>query len=228
MFKIDRATNSLERLCRTSFGELSISERRDLQEWIAASPDCLGEELLIIQKEFDGFHETRERLDLLAIDKQGRLVIIENKLDDTGRDVVWQAIKYASYCSTLKTAQIVEIYSRYCGGDRSAAEAAIQEFLEKASFDEVTLNKGNDQRIFVVAANFRNEVTATALWLLAHQIDFRCFRVSPFRFGEDVLLSFEQIVPPAESRRLYDRHFRKGGRSQRNRTGRKAPAPFAS
>ena len=35
-----------------------------------------------------------ERLDLLALDKDGKLVIIENKLDDTGREVVfWQAIK---------------------------------------------------------------------------------------------------------------------------------------
>lgn len=40
-------------------------------------PSSLGEELLIIQKEFDGFADTRERLDLLAIDKNGNLVIIE-------------------------------------------------------------------------------------------------------------------------------------------------------
>lgn len=51
----------------------------------------LGEELLIIQKEFAGFSDTHERLDLLALDKQGSLVIIENKLDDTGRHVTWQA-----------------------------------------------------------------------------------------------------------------------------------------
>jgi hypothetical protein len=30
----------------------------------------LGEELLIIQKEFDGFEDTNERLDLLALDKK--------------------------------------------------------------------------------------------------------------------------------------------------------------
>lgn len=48
-----------------------------------------------VTKEFGGFEpirvalsEGRERLDLLAIDKDGNLVIIENKLDDSGRDVV--------------------------------------------------------------------------------------------------------------------------------------------
>lgn len=56
---------------------------------IAKAPSCLDEELLIIQKEFDGFDGTNERLDLLALDRSGALVIIENKLDDTGRDVTW-------------------------------------------------------------------------------------------------------------------------------------------
>lgn len=76
-------------------------------------PDGLGEDLLIIQKEFDGFDETRERLDLLALDKSGNLVLIENKLDDSGRDVVWQSLKYASYCSGLKKADILRFYQNF-------------------------------------------------------------------------------------------------------------------
>ncbi|MBN9678727.1 hypothetical protein [Salipiger bermudensis] len=49
--------------------------------------------MLIIQKEFDGFGGTRERLNLLALDRGGQLVIIENELDDCRRDVVWQGLK---------------------------------------------------------------------------------------------------------------------------------------
>jgi hypothetical protein len=45
-------------------------------------PLVLGGELLVIQKEFAGFSDTQERLDLLALDKEGSLVVIENKLDD--------------------------------------------------------------------------------------------------------------------------------------------------
>ena len=43
-------------------------------------PDALGEDLLIVHKEFDGFADTRERLDLLALDKEGRLVVLETSL----------------------------------------------------------------------------------------------------------------------------------------------------
>ena len=55
-----------------------------MQEWISDNSYILGEKLLIIQKEFDGFSDTNERLDLLAMDENGKLVVIENKLDDSG------------------------------------------------------------------------------------------------------------------------------------------------
>src|SRR4051794_30835723 len=103
MYIIDKTKNRIEKIEPTTFKQLGFKEREHLQEWIANNPFCLNEDLLIIQKEFDGFNDTYERLDLLALDRQGNLVIIENKLDDTGRDVTWQVVKYASYCSTLKS-----------------------------------------------------------------------------------------------------------------------------
>lgn len=93
MYLIDRKKNRILKLKQKSFSELKFRERDHLQEWIANDPSSLGEELLIIQKEFNGFNDTNERLDLLALDKLGNLVIIENKLDDSGKDVTWQVIK---------------------------------------------------------------------------------------------------------------------------------------
>ena len=80
MFKVDLAQNRIARLARRRFADLNLHERRHLQEWLANQPDALGEDLLIIQKEFDRFADTRERLDLLALDKDGSLVVIENTL----------------------------------------------------------------------------------------------------------------------------------------------------
>ena len=102
MFLINKQLNRIEKIQPTTFKKLGFKEREHLQEWICNNPSCLNEELLIIQKEFSGFYDTSERLDLLAVDKQGNLVIIENKLDDTGRDVTWQVLKYASYCSRTR------------------------------------------------------------------------------------------------------------------------------
>src|SRR4051794_1319270 len=113
MFVINQIANSIQPLTKRTFAELGFKERAHLKEWIAGNPLALGEKLLIIQKEFSDFSETNERLDLLALDKNGNLVIIENKLDDSGRDVTWQALKYASYCSTLTKEEIKNIFQNY-------------------------------------------------------------------------------------------------------------------
>ncbi len=199
MFQIDRISNRIIPLQAKGFGELGFKERKNLQEWLAHQPDALGEELLIIQKEFDGFAETRERLDLLALDKNGNLVVIENKLDDSGKDVVWQALKYASYCANLTKLQIVEIFRQHLEKDGNA-EDLICEFLEAPDIDEVKINTGNSQRLMFVAANFPKEVTNTALWLLGQGISIQCFRATPYVFGEQLLLSIDQIIPTPEAK----------------------------
>ena len=204
MYKINLGTNRIEALNAKSFSELRLSERNSLQEWLAHTPEALGEELLIIQKEFDGFDDTRERLDLLALDKDGRLVVIENKLDDSGRDVVWQALKYASYCSGLKKEQIVEIFQQYLQKYRSCdgvtdARQVLREFFDGKDFEEIKLNPGNEQRIILVAAKFRKEVTSTALWLLGYRVRLQCFKVTPYERASELYLNIDQIIPPPEA-----------------------------
>ena len=199
MYQINREANDIIQLKERLFSELHFREREHLQEWIAKNPEVLGEDLLIIQKEFDGFSDTNERLDLLALDKEGNLVVIENKLDDTGRDVVWQALKYASYCSTLSTSQIIKIYQKYLDKQAAGEEAraAIIEFLEIEDEESLVLNR-NDQRIMFVANHYRKEVTSTVLWLLDHDVHVQCFRATPYSLGEDLFLQVEQIIPVPE------------------------------
>lgn len=165
MFKVDLSDNHLIQLEERRFSDLKLNERDHLQEWLVHTPEALGEDLLVIQKEFDGFEDTRERLDLLALDKEGRVVVIENKLDDSGRDVVWQALKYVAYCSSLKKAEIVDIYQKYLNRwvDGESAIPNLCEFLGVEDLDDTVLNAGNEQRLILVAANFRKEVTATVL-----------------------------------------------------------------
>jgi hypothetical protein len=197
MYLIDKNNNQIMPIDRKSFSELGFKERQNLQEWLAKYPSALGEELLIIQKEFSGFTETSERLDLLALDKQGNLVLIENKLDDTGKDVVWQALKYASYCSSLKKEQIKDVYQTYLNKNNKdeTAEENLSEFFENIEYEEIQLNQGQAQRIILVAANFRKEVTSTVLWLLNYKLRIQCFQVQPFQHNEQLFLDIEQIIP---------------------------------
>jgi hypothetical protein len=200
MYIINKLTNRIEKIESTTFKHLGFRERENLQEWIANNPSCLNEDLLIIQKEFNGFNDTSERLDLLAIDKQGNLVIIENKLDDTGKDVTWQVIKYSSYCATLNSSQIITIFGQYLSriGSSDNAEVVLGEFLETEDFRE-RLNIGNSQRIMMIAGEYRKEVTSSVLWLLNYGLRVQCFKATPYKLNEQLFLNMEQIIPIKEA-----------------------------
>jgi RecB family endonuclease NucS len=111
MYKVDAESKRISKLLPRTFTELGLLERFDIQEWIAGSPEILGEDLLVIAKE----HElpSRIRIDLLAVDKNANLVIVELKRDESGSAVEWQAIKYASYCSNFTTEDVFAFYARY-------------------------------------------------------------------------------------------------------------------
>jgi len=197
MYLINKQENKIEKVEQKTFHELGFKERENLQEWIANNPECLGEELLIIQKEFNGFNDTNERLDLLALDRQGNLVVIENKLDDSGRDVVWQVLKYVSYCSSLSKQNIIDIYQQYLNkwNNSKNAEENLTDFFQNTELQELKLNQGSSQRIILIAANFRKEVTSTILWLLNYKIRAQCFKVTPYKHESQLYLDIEQIIP---------------------------------
>lgn len=201
MYLINKSANRISKLEQRTFTELGFEERPHLQEWLAHHPSALGEELLIVQKEFHGFKETRERLDLLALDRSGNLVLIENKLDDSGRDVTWQALKYASYCSSLSREDIRAMYQQYLDRYEPGTDAGerIVEFLDEPDWDSIILNEGTKQRIIMVAAKFRPEVTSTVLWLMNNGINIKCFKVTPYQVADQLLLNVEQVLPTKDS-----------------------------
>ncbi|WP_258525509.1 hypothetical protein [Vibrio tarriae] len=83
MFTVNHQTNRISPVRTKKFSELGFSERKHLQLFtcsglrLAHEPSSLGEELLIIQKEFNGFalipsllNAGRERLGLLALENK--------------------------------------------------------------------------------------------------------------------------------------------------------------
>lgn len=70
MYLINKKNDDIEQVEEITFKSAGLKERSNLQEWIAKHPESLGEELLIIQKEFSAFDDTNERLDLFALDKK--------------------------------------------------------------------------------------------------------------------------------------------------------------
>ena len=156
LFRINPKNRESEKITEVDFARLGFQERRDIQEWVAANPGILDDGLLIIGKEFSGFDRTNERLDLLAVDEDGRLVvIIELKRDHSGADAHWQAIKYASYLHRASREDIIRMFADYA--DISETEA-VDELLQHLGADDLN-GLNNDQRIILASHRFAPEVT---------------------------------------------------------------------
>ena len=198
LFRIEPDTKESSSMEEVDFVRLGFRERRDIQEWIAKNPRILGEDLLIIGKEFSNFDRTSERLDLLAVDAHGRIVIIEVKRDDTGNDAHWQAIKYASYFRNTKQREVVRILASYESVSEEEAEEKLRTHL---GGDLDVLN--NDQRIILVSHRFALEVTSAALWLnekSSNEDMISCVQLTPYRDDQNgdaapLYIQASRIIP---------------------------------
>jgi len=178
------------------FAELGFQERRDIQEWVAKNPSILGDKLLIIGKEFSGFDRTNERLDLLAVDEDGKLVVIELKRDDTGADAHWQAIKYASYVRRVDTEGIIGMFASYA---EASHEEAANRLLQHLNADDLN-GLNNDQRIILASHRFAPEVTSAALWLnekAPGEDLMTCVQLTPYQDAEtgSLYVQANRIIP---------------------------------
>ncbi len=201
LFKYNKKNRQLSHLEETDFASHKIMERQDIEKWVEDNPDILGEELLIITTEYDKFDKTKERLDLLALDKNGKLVIVELKRDDSGKYVELQAIKYAAYCSTLVLNDVMSMRRSYLSGkgeNKSEEETKkeILDFIKNDDFEDI----GEKPRIIIASKGFRPEVTATVLWLRKFGVDISCIKLTPYKIDdENIGLVSTKIIPLPEA-----------------------------
>lgn len=195
MYRIDKDENRLIPFDKKKLIDFGFNERFHLQEWLANEPSAFGENLLIIQKEFSWLDVTNGRVDLLALDKKGYLVIIELKRDRSGKDIAGKAVSYASFFRKANAKQIVSIFQMYLDKYYRGKDAAklICEFLEVPDLSQIAI-KG-EQRIILVADNFAKEAISSVLFLLDYNVRVQCFRTVIFGNKDNPIFQLEQILP---------------------------------
>jgi hypothetical protein len=211
LFRVDVQQRTVSQVAATSLVELQLWERHDLQEWVLHTPQMLGEDLLIITSEFDHFNRTSERLDVLALDKQGKLVVVELKRSAVGTAAELQALRYAAFCSTLSLDDLTELHRDYLrrrGQPEYSTEQAaerIAAFVEQPSFSALD----NQPRIILAAEEFPAEITATVLWLRSFDMDIRCLRLRPYLIEDQLVLESSVLIPLPEAEEFLIRRERK-------------------
>jgi len=100
------------KLDEVSPGRLDLEAR--LEDWITADINLVDPELLVIGRQIGTDHGGY--IDLLAVDRSGDLVLLELKRGRTPREVVAQALDYASWVADLSHERVTEIADEHLGG----------------------------------------------------------------------------------------------------------------
>src|SRR5882724_5401392 len=170
MLRIDRLKKAFNRLETPRLAEVSIAERSDLQEYICNSPEAffqeIGQALFLIDKEVQPSDDVEDRIDLLALDKEGQAVIIELKRGNHKLQM-FQAISYAGMVAKWQPEDFL--------GDLDADKREkLLDFLE-AEKEEINRH----QRIILIAEAFDYSILVGAEWLTEQfGVDILCCRLS--------------------------------------------------
>jgi len=185
----------IEKINQTKLKQEEILEQ-DLEDWIEQDPTVLGEELLIIGRQVR-IPDVNDRIDLLALDTNGNLVIIELKRGKLKDPVDMQSLRYASYVSRWEYDEIEKQANNYF------LEKGEKEFNLNEKFEEFCLTAGieeipdinQDQRIIIVGSKLKEKLGSVALWLREHSIDIKIIEVSLFKDDENLFLLPQIIIP---------------------------------
>jgi hypothetical protein len=169
-----------------------LASEQQLEDMIVREPAILSSQWMLIGRQEITSHGGR--IDLLAIAPDGSLVLIELKRDRTPREIVAQALDYASWVAELTADRIVQIYDRFSQG--GSLGAAFQKHFGVA-LDEETLNQAH--QIIIVAAELDPSTERIVAYLNARDIAINVVFFQVFEHGGQQLLSRAWLIDPSET-----------------------------
>lgn len=204
----EMTSDRLREIPATTFSEAGIRERADLQRLLREQIDVIADdtlgsledkELLVVAEEFGEWEDSKRRIDLLALDKEGNLVVIELKRTEDGGHMELQALRYAAMVSTMTFEDVEEVFESYRHrfGKEGDARSAILKFLGWEDPGEHPF--AQEVRIVLVSAEFSKELTTSVMWLNKQGLDIRCVRIKPYTDNGRILVDVQRIIPLPEA-----------------------------
>ncbi len=143
---------------KTTLAENNRKETEHLENWIKTKPEILGTDILIIGEQV--YTKSGNKLDFLAIDNNGNVVIVELKRDKLDRLVLAQVIDYASDLANWDVDKLSEICISYTG---NTLENHISENFKDIEIDDLTINQ--TQRLLLVGFSIGESLNRMIGWL---------------------------------------------------------------
>lgn len=187
----------------TSLAAHGRREADDLEAWIASEPSILGADIVLIGRQVP---TQSGPMDLLGVDRSGNTVIVELKRDRLPREVLAQAIDYASDVATWTVERLSEESAKFTG-------KSLDDLLAD-TFDDIdlsTLNLNEAQRILLVGFGAEGSLERMVDWLSARYdvaINAIVLQYARTAGGDELLIKTAIVSEEEEQERIKRKKFK--------------------
>jgi hypothetical protein len=210
--------NQVNKVETTTFSELKMKEN-DLEDIIRKNIDMICDDdssMIIVGQQV--VNSQGARCDLVAMNNNGELDLIELKRDKKDSEArkeafEFQAIRYAASFATIKTPSdlVQNVFAPYVEKhmeefsnttDLTSTEIAqryLKDFMEKNNITDFNEHQG----IILVAYDFDEQTLSAVAWLDQNNVDISCYKVCPYKVGEETVLQMQKVLPLDEYGEYY-------------------------
>jgi hypothetical protein len=179
-----------ERPVRLRSAKLDLENR--LETWICQDLGLVGEDLLLLDSQVAT--DYGHWIDVLALDREGNLVILELKRGRTPRDVVAQILDYASWAHNL-TPQDVERLA-------AVRQRPLAELFRERFGSELPESLNEEQRLVIVATELDPQSERIVQFLSSrHGVNINVVFFDYYRDGDREYVGRSWLIAPSEVER---------------------------
>jgi hypothetical protein len=172
--------------------EASLGKEALLEQMIVKDSAILSDRWMLIGRQVRTDHGGI--IDLLALNQEGQIILIELKRDATPREVVAQALDYASWVQELAPEEVAAVYEKFSNG--ASLGAAFQQKFNIA-LDEEQLN--GSHQIVIVASVLDASTERIVNYLSGMNIPINVIFFQVFQDGDRQYLSRAWLIDPIET-----------------------------
>lgn len=168
-------------------------EKDHLEMWIKTNPEIIGHNIILIGRQI---YTKSGPLDFLGIDDEGNTVIVELKRDKLAREVIAQAIDYASDVESFSVDKLSEHCMEFNG---QSLEDMMNEKFPELNIEEISINL--NQRIILIGFGIDESLSRMIEWLSSKsEISINAVLLNYVKTSTgNELLSRTVILPEIES-----------------------------
>ena len=189
-----RIDNGLDEVQTVTMDQESRLEEILAKDITIASPNwmAIGRQ---VRTDFGGY------IDLLAIDRDGNLIVLELKKNMTPREVVAQLFDYASWVRSLKADQISGIFEKYQEKYINNGSVSLDEaFCKRFGVKELPETLNDDHELVIVASALDDSTERIVTYLSeVHGVPVNAAFFRVFKDGDREYLTRAWFRDPTES-----------------------------